>query len=413
MENATRLSAYKVGKEQGMSNQQAAAMAKGLTVNFNRKGNVSLQAGSLYAFFNASAQGTARIAETLFDIKGNDIKTLRLSSLGKKIVVGGVLLGSMQALMMMAAGFDDEDPPEFVKERNTIIPIGNKKYLTIPMPLGFAVLPNIGRISTEFVMGGFKNPAKQVTKLMGIMADAFNPIGGNGTILQMVSPTAIDPLATISENKDWTKKPIAKVSMDKTKPGFTLWKDTASTPSKWIAEAINYMSGGTKHVAGALSPTPDQIDYLFGQVTGGVGRELSKTEQTVKAVATGDDLPTYKIPLVGKFYGDATQQTSQATTFYESINRINEYEAEIKGLRKEGKGAEAAKFIADNPEARLIMSANYHDRIVQKLRKEKHDLVDKGAPRERIKALEDRITAEMTRFNNAVRNARSREKQAA
>jgi len=413
MENAVRLAAYKVGLEQGMSKQQAAAMAKSLTVNFNRKGQIGMQAGALYAFFNASMQGTGRIAQTLFTIQGNDIKTVRLSKSGQKIVAGGILLGSLQALMLMAAGFGDDEPPEFVRERNTIIPIGNKKYVTIPMPLGFAVLPNIGRIATEFVMGGFKNPAKHVTRLLGIAADAFNPIGGNGTVLQMVTPTALDPLAAIAENKDWTKKPIAKVAYDKTTPGHKLWKDTASTPGKLIAEAINAMSGGNKYVAGSLSPTPDQIDYLFGQVTGGVGRELSKTEQSIMATVRGEDLPPHKIPLVGRFYGDANAQSSQGTTFYNNINRIKEYENTIKGLREDKKGEEAAKFIAKNPEARLVMRANYTERVVQKLRKEKHDLVEKDAPRERIKMLEDRIKTEMQRFNDAVKASKKREKEAA
>jgi hypothetical protein len=413
MENAVRLSAYKVGLEQGMSKQRAAEMAKGLTVNFNRKGQVAQHAGMLYAFFNASMQGSGRIAQTLFTIQGNDIKTVRLSKAGQKIVAGGILLGSLQALMLMAAGFGDDEPPEFVRERNTIIPIGNKKYITIPMPLGFAVLPNIGRIATEFVMGGFKDPVKHITRLLGIAADAFNPIGGNGTVLQMIMPTAFDPLAAIAENKDWTKKPIAKVAYDKTTPGHKLWKDTASTPSKLIAEAINTMSGGNEDVAGRLSPTPDQIDYLFGQVTGGVGRELSKSEQSIMATARGEDLPPHKIPLVGRFYGDAGAQSSQATTFYNNINRINEYEARIKGLRERRQGAEAAKFITENPEARMVMRANYAERQVQKLRKEKHDLVEKDAPRERIKALEDRIKAEMQRFNDAVKASKQREKEAA
>lgn len=413
MENAVRLAAYKVGKEQGMSNQQAAAMAKGLTVNFNRKGQIGIQAGAIYAFFNASMQGTGRIAETLFTIQGNDAKTIRLSGAGQKIVAGGILLGSMQALMLAAMGFGDDEPPEFVRERNTIIPIGDKKYITIPMPLGFAILPNIGRVSTEFVLGGFKSPAKHVARLMGIMADAFNPVGGNGTILQIISPTALDPAVALAENKDWTKKPIAKVSFDKTTPGHKLWKDTASTPSKWIAEAINTMSGGTKHVAGAVSPTPDQIDYLFGLVTGGVGREAVKIEQTVMSTATGEDLPPHKIPLVGRFYGDAEAQSSQASTFYSNINRINEYEAEIKGRRKEGRGSEVSAFIAENPEARLVLRANHIERQVQKLRKEKHDLIEKGATRGRVKIIETRIKAEMEKFNRAVEASKQRQKEAA
>jgi hypothetical protein len=67
MENAVRLSAYKVAKEQKkngvreITDQQAASLAKNLTVNFNRKGQIGRQAGALYAFFNAAVRGTARM----------------------------------------------------------------------------------------------------------------------------------------------------------------------------------------------------------------------------------------------------------------------------------------------------------------------------------------------------------------
>lgn len=60
------------------------------------------------------------------------------------------MLGAMQALALAAAGFDDDEPPDFVRERNIIIPIGGKKYITIPMPLSFHAIPNIGRITTEW-----------------------------------------------------------------------------------------------------------------------------------------------------------------------------------------------------------------------------------------------------------------------
>ncbi len=402
MENAVRLSAYKVGLEQGMSKQQAASLAKNLTVNFNRKGQVGQQAGAIYAFFNASMQGSARIGQTLFDMDGSDVKSIRLSSTGKKIVYGGMLLGTMQALLLAAAGFDDEEPPDFVRERSLIIPTGGKSYITIPMPLGLHVLPNMGRIPTEFALGGFKQPAKHITKLLGLTIGAFNPVGGGASLAQTLSFTATDPIIALAENKDWTGKPIAKTSYNKATPGHALVKDTASYPSKVLAEAINWMMGGTKYTAGVFSPTPDQIDYLWGQATGGVGRELSKIQQTASATITGEDLPVHKIPLVGRFYGNAETQSAQSSKFYATINRLNEHEAEIKGLQKDRKGAELSEYLAENPEARLFKMANAVELDVQKMRRMKRELLALGAPQERIKALEERITAKMTQFNQTV-----------
>ena len=408
MENAVRLAAYKTALEQGMSKQRAASIGKNLTVNFNRKGQVGQQAGALYAFFNASMQGSARIAQTLFTMNGSDPRSIRLSSAGKKIVYGGILLGTMQAVLLAAAGFDDEEPPDFVRERSLVIPVGGKNYITIPMPLGLHILPNLGRIPTEFVLGGFKKPVDHVVKLLGLFIDAFNPVGGGASLVQTLSPTAIDPIVALAENRDWTGKPIARTGFNQATPGHKLTRDTASAPAKMLSEWINILSGGTEHVRGVFSPTPDQIDYLWGQVTGGVGREVNKIDQTVSSLVSGEDLPPYKVPLIGRFYGNSDSQSSQASSFYANLNAINEHEAEVKGLRKEGKGAEAAQYVAQNPGARLILAANAAERQVQKLRTHKRDLIAKDAPASQIKEVERQISARMQAFNELAKRLREK-----
>ena len=401
MENGVRLAAYKAALDKGMSREQAASIAKNLTVNFNRKGQVGQQAGAVYAFFNAAMQGTARIGQTLFDMDGGNLSTLRLSKTGKAVVYGGVTLGAIQALLLAAAGFDDEDPPEFVRERSLIIPTGGKTYITIPMPLGLHVIPGIGRHATEFALSGFDKPAKRAVSVIGMFADAFNPIGNAGLSMQTLAPTALDPLAALTENKDWTGKPIARTSSNKALPGHTQWKDTATGFSKVVAEAINWVSGGNEYVAGALSPTPDQIDYLLAQLGGGVAREISKVQQTMSTAISGEELPTYKIPLVGRFVGSAASQASQGNAFYANLERMNELETEIKGLRKDGKYAEAAQLARENPASMMIAMANKAERDVQKLRREKRELIANNASREQVRAKEQQITAVMTRLNEA------------
>ena len=391
MENAVRLAAYKVGKESGMTNQRAASMAKNLTVNFNRKGQIGMQAGALYAFFNASVQGSARLAETL------------AGPMGRKIIIGGITLGAVQALMLAAAGFDDDEPPQFVRERSLIIPIGDKKYLTIPMPLGLHFIPNIGRVGTEFALSGFKNPGKRVMDLGNVFADAFNPIGSAGLSLQTIAPTIIDPFAALAENRDWTGKPIYREDMSQLSPspGHARAKDTASYFSKTVSKALNFASGGTTYKPGIFSPTPDAIDYLIGQATGGVGREAMKAEQSIASVFSGEELPTYKVPLVGRFYGNAEQQSSQGNAFYNNLKAINEHEAEIKGRRKAGEPL--GDYIQENPEARLVHLANATERQVSALRKRKRELIAKDMGQDDIKAVDLQITARMKTFNDRVK----------
>jgi len=392
LENAVRLSAYKVALDQGISKERAASIAKNLTVNFNRKGAWGQQAGALYAFFNASVQGSTRLYETLTGPQG------------KKIIAGGLLLGSVQAIALAMAGFDDNDPSEFVKERNIVIPLPNGKYIAIPMPLGLHVIPNIGRLTTEMVMNGGKGSAKKIGNLLGVMMDSFNPIGNSGLSMQTLAPTLLDPAAAIMENKDAFGRPIAKEDRaTNPTPGYTRSRDTASFISKELSKFLNYASGGTKYQKGLVSPTADQLDYLIGQATGGVGREVLKAEQAVTSLATGEELPSYKVPLVGKFYGDVGSQASQANKFYDNITNMANHENEVKGRIKNREDVNS--YYRDHPEARLYTQANTAENEITKINKEKRDAIERNSPPAVIKRIEDRKTAIMKRFNDRVSKA--------
>jgi hypothetical protein len=399
MENAVRLAAFKTALDSGISPEQAASLAKNLTVNFNRKGQIGKQAGALYAFFNASVQGTYRMASTIVRRENGKIV---FTPTGKKIFYGGLLLGSSQAMLMAAAGFGEDEPPEFVKERNLIIPIGGGKYAAIPYPLGFNVIPNTGRIFTEWAMSGGKNTSKRVADLTGAFLEMFNPIGNAGWSMQTFMPTILDIPTALAENKDWTNKPIAKEdfsSLDPT-PGYTRARETASWFSKNLSEFLNLASGGTKFQKGLFSPTPDQIDYLIGQLTGGVGRELMKAEQTATSLVTGEELPTYKIPLVGRFVGDTTGQAAVGNRFYANLTELNGHQREIEGRRSAGQ--EVQSYIRDNPEARLYKTADRIQRNVSKLRKRRVEMIERGATKEQVKAIENQITEQMKRLNESV-----------
>ncbi|TJQ39352.1 hypothetical protein C9Z69_24660, partial [Escherichia coli] len=71
VENALRLSAYKHARDAGLSRQQAASLAKNMTVNFNRRGEQGALMNSLYMFANASIQGTANLVRTLGHLNGD------------------------------------------------------------------------------------------------------------------------------------------------------------------------------------------------------------------------------------------------------------------------------------------------------------------------------------------------------
>ena len=437
LENTIRLAAYKMAKDSGMSKAESAMLAKDITVNFNRKGTVSTKAGAYYAFFNAAVQGTARLGRVL-DIKFNEKGYPTVGKRGIKIIAGGVSIGMLQAMMLAAAGFDEDEPPQFVKEKNFIIPFAffdkfidvNKlgldaetmknKYITIPMPLGLNVLPNLGRISTELVLSGFKDPVKKAGEMIKVSIDAFNPLGSS-TLAQTIAPTTLDPFVALYENKDWTGKPIYRESLDKfeAKPGFERAKDNASYFGLMVAKGLNRLSGGTDYTSGlfpsVLSPTSDQIDYLVGQALGGVGRELTKVQKTISAQVTGEELPPYQIPLLSRFYGEVRNKAAEGQKFYDNVKELLKHQREVTGMaeeirRREEEGQDAEKirddldaYIEKNPQYELAPSARSIMREVQQIRARKREAMKAGADKEEIKEFEEAITQRMSEFNAVVK----------
>ena len=387
IENAVRFSAYKVALDKGLSEEQAASIAKNLTVNFDRKGQLGSRINALYAFFNAAVQGSARLYETM---KG---------PAGRKIFAGGVALGAIQALALAAAGFDEDEPPEFIKERNLIIPLGDKKYAMIPMPLGLHFFPNIGRVTTEWAINDFKKPGEHLVNLFGTAMDAFNPLGSSGLSMQTLAPSIADPFLALEANKDAFGRPIYKKDQaTNPSPGYSRSREGATEISKLLAEFLNYASGGTKYQKGLISPTGDEIDYLAGQFTGGVGREVMKVEQAIASQVTGEELPPYKVPIAGRFIGDAESKAADSQRFYANVTKMADFENEIKGRQKNRE--DVAGFLRDNPQARLWVLANSTENQISQLNKTRKELLEKGAPKERIQQIENQKQVIMRRFND-------------
>jgi hypothetical protein len=399
IENAIRVSAYKTAKDMGMSPQQAASLAKNLTVNFNRTGAMSKSFTTLYAFFNASVQGSARIAKTLMNSDGT------LSSAGKTIIKGGVTLGIMQAVMMATAGFEEDEPPDFVKDKNFVIPYGDKKYIAVPMPLGFNVIPSFGRRIAEFVMSSDKNVGKAVFEMGNMILDGFNPLG-SATFAQTLTPTLVDPIIALGENKDFAGKPISRDDINSLNPtpGYTRGRDNASALSTGLAYTVNLLSGGTEFKKGVISPTPDQIDYLIGQVTGGVGREVLKVEKSIGAAVKGEELATFNIPIVGRMIGDIKQKTVETSRFYDNIRSMNEHQQEIDGRLKEGEDIES--YLNKYPEAGLYKYADKVYNKINKLKQERKKMKESGASDEDLKGYDEAILSVMAGFNETVKDSK-------
>ena len=389
LENAVRLSAYEQGIKIGLSKEESAEIAKNLTVNFNRKGAKTAGLGALYAFFNSAVQGPVRLVETL------------RGPAGKKIIAGGFLLGAFQAAILAMAGFDEDEPSEFIKQKNFVIPTFDGGYVMVPMPLGFNILPNIGRIISEIAFGDKKSGTRKIGDLMEAVVSSFNPLGG-GNMVQMVMPTVLDPIANVIINRDSFGRPISREDRALSpSPGYLRSRESAGVIAKGIAEFLNYVSGGTEFNKGAFSPTGDDINYVVAQYLGGVGREAMRAKEFATSIGKEEPFEPYKVPILGKVYGDINAPASVANKFYLNVKQMAEHENELKGR----KGPAISAYIRDNPDARLSKTANNLENEISKLNKTKREFIERNAPEDRLRRIEEQKLRMMKQFNEQVKRA--------
>lgn len=398
LENAVRLSAYRVALKQNMSKDQAAEIAKNLTVNFNRKGSATAGLSAYYAFLNASIQGTARLAQTI------DPRTKS----GKLIIAGGLAIGMAQSLALMAAGFDDDEPSEFLKERNLIIPTGwltgKRTYAMWPMPLGFNILPNTGRLLIDGAarLADGKGVGDLAINALSMAVSSTNPLGGNAATLQSYMPTIADPFVAVYENKDAFGRPIAKEDRGlNPTPGYTRSREPANPIFQGIAEFMNTITSRDKDVKGLISPTADQLSYIAEQIGGGVYREASRAVKYAVNVLNGEETPEHQVPIAGKIIGDLDSNAAISQKFYTNVKNMAEHELVIKAHRTRRESV--AEYMRDNPEARLWQRANSLENEITKLNKTKKELYQREAPQDRIKRVEDQKIRMMKQFNDQVR----------
>lgn len=399
MENGVRLAAYQVARENGSSPEEAASIAKNLTINFDKKGARTGTLRSLFLFFNASVRGTARLAQTL---------NPKTNPTAPYIIGGGILLGVMQAMLLAAAGYKDDDPPEYIKEHNLVIPTSDGKYITIPLAYGLNILPNIGRVFTEYGEDVNKHgwqKAKAMERAMNLsnsFFSAFSPFGNQGLSPLAMFPSAAEPIVGLAVNKNAFGQTISKQdSYTRPTPGYMRTKESGSSAGKEIARWMNMAMGGTDFAKAKLwSPTGDDIDFLIGSVTGGPGREISKITQYVKGQATGEAVPAYRVPVLGRFYGETDTKPVISSRFYNNLNAMYEHELTLKNLSKDP--VAKREYLDKHPEAKVWPMAERMEAAVNDLNATKKKLQTLGRPKEQIDRIENKKVILMNRFNDRV-----------
>lgn len=414
IENTVRLSVFQAARDAGVPTERAASIAKNITVNFNRKGNLTPVVNSLYMFFNASVQGTARLAQLL------------VSSRKAKVAVGGIaMIGFLMDALNRAMSDDDEETgrnrydliPEFEKSKNWIImnPMRPGEYVKIPLPLGPHVFHNAGRLLSDAMFRDDpRNAAEYSWAFVNTMMDAFSPLGETASMGQLIAPSIADPVLQLAENKSFTGAPVYKSAErgfgpPDPKPAYTRHFD--STPSIWkqASRTLNDITGGDKQKPGLVNIEPDILKHIAWTLTGGPGRTVDQAVDSLQAGARGVEMTPNRLPLASRFYG-ANDDRQRERVYYDDKKRVEQAKASFDYLNKNGRrdlAREVAEELGNGDYSEGLKMMRGHKGSSAALKKinsqikREMERADSGEDRaEQLKALRKRRTEMMSRTVN-------------
>jgi len=363
-ENGVRLATYIELRKAGYSVHKASLVAKNLTVNFNRRGDKTLLAGSLYVFFNASMQGNAAIIQAA---QSKAVRKAMLAVFGMQVAV------EMWNRLM---GGEDEDGqsiyskiPQYVRDNNWVFMLpdfggdtdaARRLYIKIPLSYGYNVI-NVGAQVTgaaaSQLLGNRDvdglDAGIGLTRMMGALIHGFNPVGSDASVIQALSPTAGDPFLQAKSNENFSGAPIRPDQMPfgPPKPESQLFWSRTPEHVKSIASTLNEISGGTDIRPGSVDISPEIIEHYYSFFTGGAGRFFTDMVTTPAMIATDQKTELRDYPWLRKFVGQVGNRTD-VDNYYKATTDITYAQRALDAAKvssEDGLEAEAAvdKVIAE------------------------------------------------------------------
>jgi hypothetical protein len=383
-ERATRLAAYVEYREMGLSKVQAAAGAKNLTVNFDRKGSAGTAINGLYAFYNPNVQGTANLLRRL----GPNAKPEQRRRLMSLVAILGAY-GFAQSMINRALAGDDEEGENAYrgkmqeadeKARNTamiLIPDSDGDSVDIPLPWGLNVAYYAGNILERYMAEDISG-MDALNNLVGAFVTSFSPVQG-ATLAQAAVPTVFKPLAEIQLNMKWNGQNVMPPldPYDRTPiPDSRRHFNTVGSVPKWIAYTLNDLTGGSERTEGEIDISPESIEHMTEFLTGGVGRFWASALGYSWFTREPEqrrfrDLPLGIGAIGGRFYSETDPERRTQSEYFDNMKKIARLQADFEDPRTRDKARQ-------DPTLKVIQTASDFESVIRRLRKAEKEQLSVG-----------------------------------
>lgn len=409
VEVGTRLSAYAVARERGMTHRRAAQLARHLTTPFHRYGEWGPTIGSLYMFGKANISGPMRTLRAL--------KHPRVQAAAGAVTI----MGFVSAMLRYALSGDDDDGrpnadkvPTHEFYDSIAIPVpGSTKALRWRMPYGYRVFHQLGA-AIFLMMAGRVTPGQAGSDLAFETFDSFNPLGRSGSALELISPTVTDPLAEVAVNKTWFGGTLYPDYPNDQRPDSEQKLGDESKAAQAVSRWLNNITGGDEVEEGAVSVHPSVLDMWAGFLGGGAGKTMMRATDSLAKAARGEKVELGDVPVVRALMSDRSPHY-EVSTFSRTKRRIDEVYRLIQEHEKAAtdypKGSDdrvsherkAAELRSENRELlRLRIKAGFVQKDIREWGKEA-DALEDGSQKRRD--LEQKALDRQRRFNVAAYKA--------
>lgn len=393
-ENGIRLATYVAAINDGATKRQAANLAKNITVNFNKSGDIGGAIGAGYLFFNASIQGVDRFFRSM------------QTPAGRKLALAYAAFGYMTSVYSRAIMGEDEDGEDLIDKisdysdgRHWIIasPLRKGDFLQVPMPYGFGVWGQLGKELEHLMFAGdnrLEAAQSAALRMLSGLTTHFSPLGetrlGEGwyALVSPLIPTMAQPFTDAAVNENYWGGKIY--------PQKAPW-DTRSTsarhyPAKtaldWMAikgtHYANAWTGGDEHRGGIVDWSPDAMTYIFESFIGPTGKFFERPITLASKLKNEEHVTYNDMPIIRRFLSQTAPQYYVPGEFYDATDDIKRAYDQKKYLDEQGLSDE--RFMRKHG-WKLNLKKRV-DRVQEQIRKVRNSSPDNQETRDRILAIQ-------------------------
>lgn len=404
-ENMSRLATFKAAIDSGLSDKDAAMLAKHVTVNFNARGEWGPNMNAVWLFSNASIQGSRNIGHALLYSKHKG----QVWSLAGGLVALGVMAGLM-------GGEDDDLVRDDERGRSLVFKFGNTT-IKWPMPYGWGFFGGMGQLIAQSMKhpDGHDKIAVEMADLtmqhFGIIGNPF--AGGSNDLIGVVNllPTAPKPFAQAAANRSsfggalYPESPYDETTPDSEKA----WRATKGSGYDVIAKWLNDISGGDSAQEGLVSVSPESIKLGVSTVSGGVGRLITDLFSIPFKATSDKEMSPKDFPVFKNFVGEIGVDEYRKR-FGDQSRRAKEAYQTYKKYQAKGDMSGADAYLAENEAIVNLgrMVGNYNKQM--KSMREYEDRVNNDASmsgdrrKTELKIIENRMIKLTSEFNEKIKD---------